>query len=100
MKSLIHLVAAAAALSVSVASFAQTDAPVTRAQVRAELYRLEQAGYHPSAAEPYPAELDAAEARVSAQDPSGIGSNAAPVVQAGRTAVTTTYTQDLPASGQ
>ncbi|MGF6243602.1 MULTISPECIES: DUF4148 domain-containing protein [Paraburkholderia] len=72
MKSLIQAVAVAAALVVPVASFAQqSNAPVTRAQVRAELVQLEQAGYRPGISDPfYPANIQAAEARVSEQNSS------------------------------
>ncbi|RFU48386.1 DUF4148 domain-containing protein [Paraburkholderia sp. DHOC27] len=43
---------------------------VTRAQVRADLIRVEQAGYNPSSgADPaYPADIQAAEAKIAAQD--------------------------------
>ena len=44
MKSLIQAVVVAAALAAPVAVFAQSNAPLTRAQVRAELIRLEKAG--------------------------------------------------------
>jgi len=55
---------------VPVASFAQSNQPVTRAQVRAELVQLEKAGYNPATANKYdyPAEIQAAEARVAAQN--------------------------------
>jgi hypothetical protein len=71
MKSAIFAVTAASALAVSLAAFAQSDAqaPVTRAQVRAELEQLEQVGYYPSTGERvnYPQDIQAAEARVAAQ---------------------------------
>ena len=51
MKSLIQAVALAAVLAVPAVSFAQSDAPVTRAQVRAELVQLEKAGYNPGNAD-------------------------------------------------
>jgi Domain of unknown function (DUF4148) len=72
MKSLIQAVVVAAALVAPVASFAQqSNAPVTRAQVRADLVQLEQAGFHPSISDPYyPANIQAAEARVSQQNSS------------------------------
>jgi uncharacterized membrane protein len=47
MKSLIQAVVVAAALAAPVAVFAQSNAPLTRAQVRAELVQLEKAGYKP-----------------------------------------------------
>jgi hypothetical protein len=71
MKRLINTAVTAAAvaiLSAPLASFAQTNAPLTRAQVRAELIQLEKAGYQPNADEAtYPAQLQAAEARVNEQ---------------------------------
>jgi hypothetical protein len=70
MKSLIQAVVVAAALAAPVAVFAQSNAPVTRAQVRAELVQLEKAGYHPGDGDhtTYPAEIQAAEAKVAAQN--------------------------------
>ncbi|MGF6542865.1 type II secretory pathway pseudopilin PulG [Paraburkholderia youngii] len=98
MKTLISAVAIAAALVVPVASFAQASQPVTRAQVRAQLIQLEQAGYNPSANDVnYPADIQAAQARVDAQrgtavaanraDTSGYGAPAAGTSQAGRAVV-------------
>ncbi len=77
MKSLIQAVAVAVALVVPVASFAQSNAPVTRAQVRAELVQLEQAGYRPGDGDNahYPEAIQAAEAKVNAK--SGYGGVAA-----------------------
>lgn len=68
MKKLTTLAIALCALSVPALSFAQSSAPITRAQVYAELVALEQAGYVPSGGEStdYPAALQAAEAKVSA----------------------------------
>ncbi|MDR6410233.1 DUF4148 domain-containing protein [Paraburkholderia terricola] len=69
MKSLIQAVVIAAALAAPVASFAQSNQPVTRAQVRAELIQLEKAGYQPGRDDPhYPADIQAAQARVDAQN--------------------------------
>ncbi|RDT03805.1 DUF4148 domain-containing protein, partial [Burkholderia contaminans] len=45
MKSLIATFAAAAVLAVPAVSFAQQNAPVTRAQVKADLVAVQQAGY-------------------------------------------------------
>lgn len=85
MKNLICAILAAA-LFVPVVSFAQSDnGPVTRAQVRAELIQLEQAGYHPSARQNnYPDEIQAAEARVSAINSAngGVAATGAPAVPA------------------
>jgi hypothetical protein len=70
MKSLIEAVVIAALITAPLAAFAQSNQPVTRAQVRAELVQLEKAGYNPalSNAEDYPVNIQAAEARVSAQN--------------------------------
>jgi hypothetical protein len=69
MKSLIQAVIAIAVLSAPVASFAQSNAPVTRAQVRAELTQLANVGYHVGDGDNagYPEDIQAAEARVAAQ---------------------------------
>jgi hypothetical protein len=72
MKSLIQAVVIAVAIAAPVASFAQANQPVTRAQVRAELVQLEKAGYQPGHADPhYPTDVQAAQARVDAQN--GVG---------------------------
>ena len=69
MKSLIQAVVIVAAIAAPVAAFAQTNQPMTRAQVRAELVQLEKAGYQPAQADPYyPAKIQAAQARVDAQN--------------------------------
>ncbi|SAK44890.1 DUF4148 domain-containing protein [Caballeronia ptereochthonis] len=68
MKTLIKTVLIACALSAPAFAFAQADnAPVTRAEVRADLVRVEQAGYRPAAVDPYyPADIQAAEAKIAA----------------------------------
>ena len=71
MKTLACLTLAACAFAGPIAGFAQTaSTPLTRAQVRAELLRLEAAGYNPSAGDEgdYPADILAAEAKVAAED--------------------------------
>ena len=92
MKSLFFAVAAASALAVPLAAFAQSDAPapITRAQVRSELQQLEQAGYNPATGEDvnYPQDIQAAAARVAARNgttgyggvQSGLSASGAPVV--------------------
>jgi hypothetical protein len=90
MKSLIQAVVVAAALAAPVAVFAQSNQPVTRAQVRAELVQLEQAGWHPAAgADPhYPDDLLAAEAKVATQNSAtGVGGSTNGSSDAGRPAV-------------
>ncbi len=69
MKSLIKAVVVASVLAAPVISFAQTNQPVTRAEVRQQLIQLEQAGYDPARSDPqYPADIQAAEQRVNAQN--------------------------------
>src|SRR5882757_4880986 len=70
MKSLIKAVAVALVLAAPVASFAQSNGPLTRAEVRAQLVQVEKAGYRPSIGQDlnYPADAQAAEARVAAQN--------------------------------
>ena len=83
LKSLIPAVALASALAAPAVSFAQSNGPVTRAQVRAELVQLENAGYRPGAGEQtsYPAQIQAAEAKVAAQN--GAASSYGGVVNGG-----------------
>jgi len=74
MKALVSTLLVACALAAPAAAFAQTastatNAPVTRAQVIAELTRLEQAGYRPSARDNnYPDDIQHAEAIVARQE--------------------------------
>ncbi|SDG18043.1 DUF4148 domain-containing protein [Paraburkholderia phenazinium] len=68
-KMLVGLALAAATLGAPVLSFAQSNTPLTRAEVRADLARVEQAGYAPGASDiNYPADIQAAEARIAAQN--------------------------------
>ncbi len=78
MKALIYTALIASALAAPMVSFAQdATAPVTSAEVRADLIRLEQAGYRPSANDVYyPADIQAAEARLHAQDVTTLNSTA------------------------
>jgi hypothetical protein len=68
-KALACLALAAAALSAPVLSFAQSNGPVTRAEVRNDLVQVERAGYNPARSDDanYPADIQAAEAKVAAQ---------------------------------
>ena len=91
MKSLIQAVVVAAALAAPVAVFAQSNAPLTRAQIRAELVQLEKAGYQPAASDntTYPVQIQAAEAKVAAQNgATGVGGVASGSSDAGRPALT------------
>jgi hypothetical protein len=59
----------AGTFAASTASFAQSNDPITRAQVRAELVQVEKAGYDPTGDQNnYPANIQAAEAKISAQN--------------------------------
>ncbi|MGF6934168.1 putative outer membrane protein [Paraburkholderia sp. UCT70] len=73
IRSLIEAGAIAALVAAPLAAFAQSnpaDQPLSRAQVRAELIQLEKAGHDPSNANviDYPANIQAAEAKVAAQN--------------------------------
>lgn len=77
MKSFVYAMVAASALSVPLASFAQStsteNGPVTRAQVRQELIQLQRAGYNANEADPsYPSNLQAAERRVNEEQGSAV----------------------------
>ena len=98
MKSLIQVVVIAAVLVAPVASFAQSNnQPVTRAQVRAELVQVEQAGYSPARGRDpyYPEDIQAAEAKVAAQngtaqaEKTGYGPSASGTSQSGQRAEVT-----------
>ncbi|VWC42913.1 purine nucleoside phosphorylase [Burkholderia lata] len=93
MKSLVSAVVAAAALSASFGAFAQST--VTRAQVREELVQLESVGYKPGQSSPhYPADIQAAQARVNGGDNSGSGGQPAATVQGGAPAATVQNPRD------
>jgi hypothetical protein len=70
MKTLICLTLAVSALASPALTFAQTPSgQLTRAQVHADLIRVEQAGYRPGGGDnDYPVEIQAAEAKIAEQD--------------------------------
>ena len=70
MKALIQAVVVSCALAAPALSFAQAQqGEVTRAQVREDLQRVEQAGYRPVSDDAaYPADIQAAETKASAGD--------------------------------
>jgi Domain of unknown function (DUF4148) len=68
MKSFNRMVVIAALIAAPVASFAQSSQSVSRAQVRAELTQLEKAGYDTHDWIHYPENIQAAEAKVAAQN--------------------------------
>ncbi len=58
----------AAVVALPALSFAQSNQPLTRADVRAQLVELEKAGYNPNGDQTqYPQNIQAAEARINAQ---------------------------------
>ena len=70
MNSLIKNAVIAVMIVTPFAALAQTQQPLTRAQVRQELIQLENAGYNPQSRNNnlhYPDEIQAAQARVAAQ---------------------------------
>jgi hypothetical protein len=71
-RTLIQAAFVAALVAAPALSFAQaqSDAPKSRAEVKAELIQLEKAGYNPATANDatYPSDIQAAEARVSQQE--------------------------------
>jgi hypothetical protein len=91
VKTLVSAVVLASTLAAPVVSFAQSSGPVTRAQVRTELVQVEKAGYHVGDGDQttYPAEIQAAEAKVAAQNgaASGYGGVVSGSSEAGRPAV-------------
>jgi hypothetical protein len=57
------------ALAVPSFAFAQSNGPLTRAEVRAQLVQLERAGYNPASDHTeYPKNIQAAEARIAQQN--------------------------------
>jgi hypothetical protein len=77
MKSIVKAVVAATIIAAPVFSFAQSNSqagvqlnnqPLTRAQVRADFERVVKAGYDPLDWIHYPENIQAAEARISAED--------------------------------
>jgi hypothetical protein len=71
---LVQSLIVAALVSVPVVSFAQSQPALTRADVRAELVQLQKAGYNPSSDNTqYPQNIQAAEARIHAENGSAAG---------------------------
>jgi hypothetical protein len=92
-KSIIPAIALASVLAMPAISSAQSNGPVTREQVRAELVQLENAGYRVGSGHAsYPDEIQAAEAKVAAEKGAadGYGGAAGGSSAAGRAAVSTT----------
>ncbi|KVH63013.1 hypothetical protein WS89_00115 [Burkholderia sp. MSMB1072] len=89
MKTYIALLMMIGAL-VGQAAFAQSAAPLTRAQVREELMRLEAAGYDPAKGDEgeYPADIQAAEAMLADRDRAHMAASVAHAPDAGMPAQT------------
>jgi hypothetical protein len=75
---LVQSVVVAALLAAPALSFAQSNQPLTRAQVRAELVQLQQAGYNPASDNTqYPKNIEAALSRIQATQGAAYGGVAA-----------------------
>lgn len=83
MKSFIKAFALAGLIAAPLVSFAQSNQPVTRAQVREELAQLKQAGYNPSDWVNYPANIQAAEAIVAQRNDTAYGASTGSTSQSG-----------------
>src|SRR5215469_5215208 len=75
IRVLAQAISVAVALAAPAITFAQSNGPVTRAQVRNELVQLEKAGYHVGDGDQttYPAQLQQAEAKVARSDAGSSG---------------------------
>lgn len=89
MKTLVHTVCAVAVIAVPIASLAQSDGALTRAQVQAEIAQLQQAGFNPANANTvdFPANMQATDASAAGQS-SGYGPATNGSSQMGRPAST------------
>jgi hypothetical protein len=69
LMKLVQSLLVAALVAVPAVSFAQSTHALTRADVRAELVQLQKAGYNPASDNTqYPSNIEAAEARIAAQN--------------------------------
>ncbi|WP_109484102.1 DUF4148 domain-containing protein [Paraburkholderia sp. C35] len=93
----------AALIAAPAVSFAQSNQPLTRAQVRAELVELQQAGYNPASDNTqYPKNIEAALSRIEAEKGASYGGVAAGQSNAGArrdTAQTPAPQRDIPGLG-
>ncbi|MFM0653602.1 DUF4148 domain-containing protein [Paraburkholderia sediminicola] len=69
-KTFISMLLVASTLAIPMYSFAQTDEPLTRAEVRDHLVQVERAGYMPGVRDDttYPTDVQAATAKLAMQD--------------------------------
>ncbi|CAM2188184.1 DUF4148 domain-containing protein [Paraburkholderia sacchari] len=85
MNTLIKALALSLAVAMPAISFAQApNDSMTRAQVEGQLVQLDHAGYKPLKAQ-YPADIQAAEARVAAQSNTSYGGAATSTSESGHT---------------
>jgi hypothetical protein len=78
LMKLVQSLIVAALIAAPAVSFAQSNQPVTRAQVRAELVQLQQAGYNPASDNTqYPTNIEAALSRIQAEKGAAYGGVAA-----------------------
>jgi hypothetical protein len=78
LMKLVQSLLVAALVAVPVASFAQSDHALTRADVRAELVQLQKAGYNPASDNTqYPTNIEAALSRIQAEKGAAYGGVAA-----------------------
>lgn len=85
MNPIIKALALSLAISTPIMAFAQdSNDSLTRAQVEGQLIQLEHAGYKPSKTH-YPADIQAAKARVATQSGTGYGATATGTSQSGNT---------------
>ena len=65
---LVQSLVVAAVVAIPALSFAQSNQPLTRAEVRAQLVELQSVGYNPASDQAqYPKNIEAAQARLNAQ---------------------------------
>jgi len=85
MNSLLKAVAVVAVFAVPALSFAQEQQqqPLTRAQVRQQVTQLRAAGYDPSDWVHYPSNIQAAQAKVNAENGTAYGPATAGTTQSG-----------------
>ena len=75
---LVQSLLVAALIAAPAVSFAQSNQPLTRAQVRAELVQLQQAGYNPGSDNTqYPSNIEATLSRIQAEKGASYGGAAA-----------------------
>ncbi|MEK7915892.1 DUF4148 domain-containing protein [Burkholderia contaminans] len=97
MNNPIRAVLLSCALSAPIVAFAQTtDHAVTRADVRADLVRVERAGYRPISNDPnYPEDIQAAEAKVAAQQAQSAAARPADAAKTATSSLASLDTQSL-----